>query len=76
MWWSLARAVLSFPPFYYCFSAIILVIKWMLWFPVMIVRHGLHDALDVALTTAAEPHRTDVYRENLMASKPTPTIAG
>jgi hypothetical protein len=76
MWWSLAGAVLSFPPFYYCFFAIILFVKWMLWFPVMMIRHGLDDALDAALTTATERYRTDVYQENHIASKPTPTIAG
>jgi len=76
MWWSLAGAVLSFRPFYYCFLAIILFVKWMLWFPVMMIRHGLDDALDAALTTAAERYRTDVYQENHIASKPTPTIAG
>jgi hypothetical protein len=48
----------------------------MLWFPVMMIRHGLDDALDAALTTAAERYRTDVYQENHTASKPTPTIAG
>jgi hypothetical protein len=76
MWWSLAGAVLSFTPFYYCLLSIILIIKWVIWFPVMIIRHGLADSLDAALATAAERYRTNVYREDHIASKPTPTIAG
>ncbi len=43
MWWSLAGAVLSFTPFYYCLLSIILIVKWVIWFPVMIIRHGLDD---------------------------------
>jgi hypothetical protein len=47
MWW-IARVVLRCPPLY----SLVLLTKWAVWFPIMLTRHGLNDALDAALTTA------------------------
>ena len=47
MWW-VARAVLRFPPL----LSLVLLAKWAVWFPIMLTRHGVNDALDAALTTA------------------------
>ncbi len=46
--WSIARAVLRCPPLF----SLVLLAKWAVWFPIMLARHGLNDALDAALTTA------------------------
>jgi hypothetical protein len=76
MWWSIARAVLRCPPVFYCLYSIVLVTKWAVWFPIMVVRYGLNDALDAALTTpdagrlnhgrnlADEPSSPEQHRRN------------
>ena len=51
MWWSIARAALRCPPIFYCLYAIVLLTKWAVWFPIMLIRFGLNAALDAALTT-------------------------
>lgn len=47
--WVMA-GVMSWPPIFYSALALILLCKWTLWFPAMVLRHGLHGALDAALT--------------------------
>lgn len=51
--WSIARFVLGKPPSSYCILGIVLLAKWFMWFPIMLTRYGLNDALDAALTTPA-----------------------
>jgi hypothetical protein len=41
---------MNWPPMFYSVRAIVLLCKWTIWFPAMVVRHGLHGALDAALT--------------------------
>jgi hypothetical protein len=54
---SIARVVLRSPASFYCIVSIMMLIKWAMWFPIMLIRYGLSDALDAALTTSAgHPH--------------------
>jgi hypothetical protein len=48
MWW-VAQAMLRSPPVLYFLLGMVLVYKWAGWFPIMVVRYGLKDALDAAL---------------------------
>jgi hypothetical protein len=48
-------AVMNWPPLFYSALAIVLLCKWALWFPVMVVRLGLHGALDAALACPDGP---------------------
>jgi hypothetical protein len=47
--WAIAE-VMNWPPMFYFAHAIVLLCKWTIWFPAMVVQHGLHGALDAALT--------------------------
>jgi hypothetical protein len=49
--WRLAL-VLRWPPARHVVFGIVLIFKWAVWFPVMVIRHGFSGALDAA----------DVYR--------------
>jgi hypothetical protein len=51
--WSIARFILGKPPSSYCILGIVLLAKWIVWFPLMLIRYGFNDALDAALTTPA-----------------------
>jgi hypothetical protein len=55
--WSVARTVLRFPPMFYFLFGTVLVCKWFGWFPIMVVRHGLKDALDAALISPGDAAR-------------------
>ena len=48
---SIARVVLRSPALSYCTACIVIFIKWLVWFPIMLIRHGLSDAFDAAITT-------------------------
>ena len=48
--WAIAE-VMNWPPIFYSALTIVLLCKWTIWFPAMVVRHGLHGALDAALTS-------------------------
>ncbi len=47
--WAIA-GVMNWPPMFYSALAIVLLCKWTIWFPVMVIRHGLQGALDAAVT--------------------------
>jgi hypothetical protein len=67
---SISRVVLRSPASFYCLVSIVMFIKWVMWFPIMLIRYGLSDALDAALTTPSvgRPHtewqigRTTIWR--------------
>ena len=39
----------AWPPITYCLVVMVLVAKWTIWFPIMVLRHGRHGAIDAAL---------------------------
>jgi hypothetical protein len=54
--WSIVRAVMRWPPSSYCMLSVVLFVKWVVWFPIMLNRYGLSDAVDAALTTPKVGH--------------------
>jgi hypothetical protein len=50
--WSVARFVFGKPPSSYCTLGMAWFAKWVLWFPIMLSRYGVNDALDAALLRA------------------------
>ena len=59
--WVIA-GVMNWPPIFYSALCIVLLCKWTIWFPAMVVRHGLHGALDAALDLPRRSGRTVPHR--------------
>ena len=53
MLWRIAQ-IAAWPPITYCLFAMALTAKWMIWFPIMVLRHGLHGAIDAAVAGRAD----------------------
>ena len=51
--WTIAGAVLNTPAVFYPALAVVLLCKWTVWFPAILVQYGLYGALDAALTDRA-----------------------
>ena len=45
------QGVTRWPPSSYCMLSVVLFVKWAVRFPIMLLRYGLGDAIDAALTT-------------------------
>jgi hypothetical protein len=54
MLWRIMQ-IAAWPPMTYCLSAMVLIAKWTIWFPVMVLRHGRHGAIDAALAGRTDP---------------------
>ena len=70
--WVIA-GVMNWPPILYFALAIVLLCKWTIWFPAMVIRHGLHGALDAALTgpgAAAGPSPTLCHTNQMSGPEP------
>ena len=50
MWW-IVGAVLEWPPLLFCLRGVVWTSKWAVWFPIMVVRHGIRDARWAALSS-------------------------
>jgi hypothetical protein len=74
--WSVARAVLRFPPMFYLLFGMVLVCKWAGWFPIMVVRHGLKDALDAALISPGNAARRSIRAGQTEPGNPPPYSSG
>ena len=61
-WWILST-VLPWRPVNYSLAVLVIILKWMVWFPIMVIRHGWQEARHAALT--AQPR---VSREQAVAA--------
>jgi hypothetical protein len=48
MWWI--GAALEWPPLMFCLRSVASASKWTIWFPIMVVRHGIDEAWWAALS--------------------------
>jgi hypothetical protein len=50
MWWWIISTVLPWRPVNYSLGVLVIVLKWVVWFPIMVIRHGWQGARHAALT--------------------------
>jgi hypothetical protein len=50
MWWWIISTVLPWRPVNYSLLVLVIILKWAVWFPIMVIRHGWQEARHAALT--------------------------
>jgi hypothetical protein len=50
MWRWILTTVLPWRPVNYSLAALVVILKWVVWFPIMVIRYGWQEARHAALT--------------------------